>query len=111
MWKSECIKKKAWKTHWEEDERLKNKEQVVLKPYYLLEQLHVLVDCQSIEVILVFEMNFSEAYLTNLFPDSFIHAIGENGSLIEITVAQYSKENRRLWCLGILCFLIHYNLP
>lgn len=56
-------------------------------------------------------MSFSETYLTDLFSDTFIQAIGENGCLIEITVVQYSKENRRLFCLGTLCILTHCNFP
>ena len=82
------------------DERLKNMEQVVLKPQNLPKELCLLADslpaqgCRSISDLM------SDVYKTDPLPGKILEAIRTNGSLKDITVAVCTKQDREIQYRG-----------
>jgi hypothetical protein len=75
------------------DERLKNKEQVVLKPHNLLKQLRILAnDVLEQEYPLVMDL-LNQAYQKDPLPIKILEALREGGSLKEITVAECTEQD------------------
>jgi len=75
------------------DERLKDMEQVVLKPHHLPEQLYILAnDLPVQEQPLLFDL-FNQAYQVDPLPEKILKAIREGGSLNEMTVAECVEED------------------
>ena len=75
------------------DERMKNMEQVVLKPHHLPEQLYILAnDLPVQEQPLLFDL-FNQAYQVDPLPEKILKAIREGGSLNEMTVAECVEED------------------
>jgi hypothetical protein len=69
------------------DERLKHREQVVLKPQNIPEQLGRLENGLPVQGHLVIPDLFKQAYQVDLLPNKILMAIPGNNCLKEITVA------------------------
>jgi hypothetical protein len=69
------------------DERLKHREQVVLKPQNIPEQLGRLENGLPVQGHLVIPDLFEQAYQVDLLPNKILMAIPGNNCLKEITVA------------------------
>jgi hypothetical protein len=69
------------------DERLKNMEQVVLKPHNLPEQLCIWADCLCAQDHPSILDLFNQAYQVDPRPERIVKAIREKGSLKDITRA------------------------
>ena len=75
------------------DERLKNMEQVVLKPHKLPEQLRTLANDLPVQERPSVSDLFNQAYQDDLLPDKILKAIREGNSLKEITVAECKEQD------------------
>jgi len=82
------------------DERLKNMEQVVLKPYNLSEQLRISANEISAQEHSSISDLFNHAYHVDPLADKILKAIQEGGSLREITIAECSEKHRQVWYRG-----------
>jgi hypothetical protein len=82
------------------DERLQNMEQVVLKPHNLPEQLRISAnDMPGQEAPLISDL-FTQEYMDNPLPKKIVEAIRQGGSLKDITVAECTKQERKVWYKG-----------
>jgi len=81
-------------------ERLKNMEQVVLKPHNLPEQLRISANEIPVQRSpLIFDL-FAQAYKNDPLPSRILEAICQGDSLKEITVAEYTEQERQVWNRG-----------
>jgi hypothetical protein len=82
------------------DDRLKSMEQVVLKPHNLPEQLRIsandMLECQ---VPLISDL-FTQAYRDDPLPNKILDAIRQGGSLKDITVAECTEQEGKVWYRG-----------
>ena len=84
----------------EGDERLKNMEQVVLKPHNLPEQLRILAsDTLEGQVPSISDL-FTQAYKDDPLPNKILEAIRQGGSLSDITIAECMEQEGRVWYRG-----------
>ena len=82
------------------DERLKNMEQVVLKPHNIPEQLRILANGLPVqERPLLFDL-FNHAYQVDPVPGKILKAIWKGGSLKEITVAECAEKDGQVLYRG-----------
>jgi hypothetical protein len=82
------------------DERLKNMEQVVLKPHNLLEQLRISANETPGQGVPLISDLFTQAYSTDPLPNRILEAIRQGGSLKEITVAECTEQEGKVWYRG-----------
>jgi hypothetical protein len=75
------------------DERLKNLEQVVLKPHNLPEQLRISAGEVPVQEPPSISDLFAQAYMNDPLPSKIRKAIEQGDSLKENTVAEYTEEN------------------
>jgi len=82
------------------DERLKNMEQVVLKPHNLSEQLRISAnDIFDREVPSISDL-FIQAYKDDSLPNKALEAIRQGASLKEITIAECTEQEGQVWYRG-----------
>jgi len=82
------------------DERLKNMEQVVLKPHNLPEQLRVLENDLSVQEHSLISDLFNQAYEGDPLPWKIMNAIRTNSSLKEITISEFVEQDGRVQYRG-----------
>ena len=82
------------------DERLKNMEQVVLKPQNLPKELHSLADSPPAQGRLSISNLMMEAYETDSLQGRILEAIHTNGSLKDITVTECTEQDGKIWYRG-----------
>jgi len=82
------------------DERLKNMEQVVLKPHNFPEQLRILANDLPVQERPSVSNHFNQAYQEDPLPDKILKAIREGNSLNEITVVECKEQDRQVWYRG-----------
>jgi hypothetical protein len=75
------------------DERLKNMEQVVLKPHNLPEQLKILANDVSVQDGPSISDLFDQAYEEDPLFKKILEAIRKKDSLKEITVVEYAEQD------------------
>ena len=83
-------------------ERLKNMEQMVLKPQNLPEQLHLLADSPPTQGRPSIPNHMTKACQTDPLPGKILEAIQTNSGQQEITVVECTEENERLRYRGNL---------
>jgi hypothetical protein len=82
------------------DERLKNMEQVVLKPHNLPEQLRISAnEMPGQEVPLISDL-FAQAYMDDPLPKKILEAIRQGGSLKDITAAECTEQEGKVLYRG-----------
>jgi hypothetical protein len=74
------------------DERLKNLNQVVLKPHNLLEQFRISANDMPGQEVPLLSYHFAQAYTDDPLPRKIIEAIRQGGSLKDITVAECTEQ-------------------
>jgi hypothetical protein len=82
------------------DERLKNIEQVVLKPYNLPEQMRILANDMPGQQVPSIADLFIQAYKDDPVPSKILEAIRQEGSLREITVAECTEQEGQVLYRG-----------
>jgi len=82
------------------DERLKNMEQVVLKPYNLPEQLRTSANDMPEQDVPSITDLFTQAYMDDPLPKKILEAIRQGGSLRDITVAECIEKVGQIWYRG-----------
>jgi hypothetical protein len=82
------------------DERLKNMEQVVLKPQNLPEQLRISANGIPESPVPLISDLFIQAYRDNPLPNKILEAIRQGGSLKDITVAECTEQEGKVWYRG-----------
>jgi len=83
-----------------EDERLKNMEQVVLKPQNLPEQLQISARSSLVQERSSISDLFKVAYESDLLPGKIIDAIRRKGSLSEITIVESTEQDGKIQYRG-----------
>jgi len=82
------------------DDRLKNMEQVVLKPHNLPEQLRISAnDIPRQEYPSISDL-FIQAYKDDPLPNKILKAISQGDSLKNITVAECTEQEGQMWYRG-----------
>jgi len=82
------------------DERLRNMEQVVLKPQNLPKELRLLADSPPTQGHPSISDLMSDAYKTDPLPGKILEAIRTNGSLKDITVAECAEQDGKIQYRG-----------
>jgi hypothetical protein len=82
------------------DERFNNMEQVVLKPLNLPEQLRISANDLSINEHPSILDLLNQAHPVDSLPGKIVMAIWEWGRLKEITLAEYTEQDERMWYGG-----------
>jgi len=82
------------------DERLKNMEQVVLKPHNLPEQLQILANSLPVQERSSISNLFNQTYEDDPLSGKIINAIRTNSSLKEITIADCTEQDGRVQYRG-----------
>jgi len=82
------------------DGRLKNMEQVVLKPHNLPEQLRISANDTPRQEVPLISDHFAEAYMDDPLPNKILEAIRQGGSLKDITVAECMEQEGKVWYRG-----------
>jgi len=82
------------------DERLKNMEQVVLKPQNLPEQLRISASEMPGQEVPSISDLFAQAYSDDPLPNRILEAMKHKDSLKEITVAECTEQEGQVWYRG-----------
>jgi hypothetical protein len=82
------------------DERLKNMEQVDLKPHNLLKQVRKWVSDLPVQDYASISDSFHQAYQVDPPPWKILKAIREKHCLREITVAECTEQDGQVWYRG-----------
>jgi hypothetical protein len=82
------------------DERLKNMEQVVLKPHNLPEQLRISANDTLERQVPLISDRFTQAYRDDPLHNKILEAIRQGGSLKDITVAECTEQEGKVWYRG-----------
>jgi len=82
------------------DERLKNTEQVVIKPHNLPEQLRISANDITRQELPSISDLFAQAYMDDPLPSRIVEAIRQGGSLKDITVAECTEQEGQVWYWG-----------
>jgi hypothetical protein len=82
------------------DERLKNMEQVVLKPHNLPEQLKISANAMPDQGVPPISDLVAQAYMDDPLPEKILEAIRQGGSLKDITVAECTEQEGKVWYRG-----------
>jgi hypothetical protein len=85
------------------DERLKNLEQVVLKPHNLPEQLRISANEMSGQEASSISDLFAQAYVDDPLPNRILKAIRQGESLKDITVGECTEREGQVWYRGKHC--------
>jgi len=82
------------------DERLKNMEQVVLKPHNLQEQLRISANEIPAQRSPLISDLFAQAYKNDPLPSRILEAIRQGDSLKAIPVAECTEQEGQVWYRG-----------
>jgi len=82
------------------DERLKNMEQVVLKPHNLPEQLRISANDIPDQEVPSITDHFIQAYKDDPLPSRILEAVRQGASLKEITIAECTEQEGQVWYRG-----------
>jgi len=82
------------------DERLKDMEQVVLKPHNLPEPLRISANEIPVQRSPLISDLFAQAYKNDPWPSRILEAIRQGDSLKEITVAECTEQEGQVWYRG-----------
>ena len=82
------------------DERLKNMEQVVLKPHNLPKQLRISASEVPVQEPLSISDLVAQAYEDDLLPKKILKVMSQRDSLRDITVAECTEQEGQVWYRG-----------
>jgi hypothetical protein len=82
------------------DERLKNMEQVVLKPHNLPEQLRISANGMPGQEVPSIPDLFAQAYISDPLPNKILKARRQGGSLKDITIAECTEQEGQVLYRG-----------
>jgi hypothetical protein len=84
----------------EGDERLKNMEQVVLKPHNLLEELRIAANERPGQEASSISDLFATTHMDDPLPNKILEAIRQGDSLKDITVGECMEQEGQVWYRG-----------